>query len=63
MNPLPTEEQAAIDAADHDGEGWALSADTPPTLREALSSKGMIRLWQDRWQLTPHGFAHAARFK
>lgn len=60
---LPEGEQAQIDAAVHDGEGWALPEGTAEGLIETLSTKGLIRMWKGRWQLTPAGFGQSAMFR
>lgn len=63
MSEVSYDEQATIDAAIHDGDGWAISRDLPDERIEALASKGLIRLRNGRWQLTPAGFARSAMFR
>jgi hypothetical protein len=60
---LSIDEQIEIDRAEHDGEGWALPPHTPGPLQERLATKGLIRLWKGRWQLTPLGYSKTSRFK
>lgn len=60
---LSTDEQAAVDQASHDGEGWALVPGASAAILETLATKGLIRLARDRWQLTPAGFARSAMFR
>ena len=55
-------DQAAIDGASHDGEGWAVRPDLPAGVRDRLSGNGLIRYWKGRWQLTPEGFARTKKF-
>ncbi|WP_426255825.1 hypothetical protein [Sphingomonas sp. DC2300-3] len=63
MSDLPPALQAVIDAAHHDGEGWALPADAPLGAVDQLAADGLARHWHDRWQLTPQGFAASAMFR
>lgn len=63
MTDLTAAEQAEIDEAWHDGEGWALQSGMPAPVRQSLEAKGLARYWKDRWQLTPAGFARNPRFK
>jgi len=57
------DEQAEIDAATHDGEGWALQGGIPEDVRARLEEKGLIRFWMGRWQLTPVGFSYSRMFE
>jgi hypothetical protein len=63
MSHVTAPEQAEIDEAWHDGEGWALQSGMPAPIRNSLEAKGLIRYWKDRWQLTPAGFARSPGFK
>ncbi|WP_426254482.1 hypothetical protein [Sphingomonas sp. DC2300-3] len=63
MSDLPPALQSIIDAAQHDGEGWALPADAPQAAVEQLAADGLARHWHGRWQLTPQGFAASAMFR
>jgi hypothetical protein len=63
VSELTPEEQIEIDAALHDGEGWALPNDMPEALAERLEAKGMIRMHEGRWQLTPAGFSRSLMFR
>lgn len=56
-------QQAIVDAAVHDGEGWALPADVPGDVIDQLAGDGLARHWRGRWQLTPLGFGKSARFR
>ena len=55
-------DQAEIDGASHDGEGWAVRSDMSAVVRDRLSGNGLIRHWKGRWQLTPEGFARSSMF-
>ncbi len=61
MNDITDAEQAIIDAAEHDGQGWAIPEGTSGRLLDGLATKDLIRL-RGRWELTQRGFARAARF-
>ncbi len=63
MIALSIDEQVEIDRAEHDGDGWALPQHTPEPTRERLATKGLIRLLNGRWQLTPLGYSKTSRFK
>lgn len=52
-----------IDAAHHDGEGWALPAEAPQGAVDQLAADSLARHWHGRWQLTPQGFAASAMFR
>lgn len=60
---LPVEEQCAVDRAQRDNEGWVMPNDMTAEVRALLSKKGLIRYWQNRWQLTPLGFSHTPTFR
>lgn len=60
---LPAADQAIVDAAVHDGEGWALPAYAPQEIVDRLVADGLARHWLGRWQLTPQGFAASAMFR
>lgn len=59
---LPAIEQAIVDEAKHDGEGWAIAPGADPAVVEALAAKGLARRHAGRWQLTPAGFALTPTF-
>lgn len=61
MNHLSDAEQATIDAAAHDGDGWAIPESTNGSLLDGLATKDLIRL-RGRWELTPLGYSRTARF-
>jgi hypothetical protein len=61
MNDLTDAEQATIDAAEHDGEGWAIPESTNGSLLDGLAIKDLIRL-RGRWELTPLGYSRTTRF-
>jgi hypothetical protein len=42
MNDLTMAEQATIDAAEHDGEGWAIPESTNGSLLDGLATKDLI---------------------
>lgn len=63
MTALPSDLQTIVDAAHHDGEGWALPADAPQGAVDQLAADGLARHWHGRWQLTPQGFAASAMFR
>lgn len=60
---VPSAALAIVDAARHDGEGWALPADAPQHLIDQLATDGLARDCEGRWQLTPQGFAVSAMFR
>jgi hypothetical protein len=59
---LPQDEQDVVDRAERDSEGWVLPIDVPAEIRSSLAGKGLVRYWQNRWQLTPLGFSHTPTF-
>ena len=61
IGDLPPDEQAIIDEAVYDCIGWVVDRNLPEERIEALSAKGVIRLWRGRWQLTPLGYGRTAR--
>jgi len=63
MVSLASDEQAEIDEAWHDGEGWAISVGIPTCVRQRLEQKGLIRHRKDRWQLTISGFTYSRMFR
>lgn len=63
MSSLAADAQAIVDAAVHDGEGWALPAYAPQEIIDRLAADGLARHWHGRWQLTPQGFAASAMFR
>lgn len=60
MSNLTSAEQAAIDAAEHDGQGWAIPEGTEGSVLDGLATKSLIRL-RGRWELTPLGYSRSAR--
>jgi hypothetical protein len=63
MINLDDREKLEIARAEHDGAGWAMSLSMPDGVRESLKLKGLIRFRENRWQLTPLGFAQTGRFQ
>lgn len=63
MINLTFDEQTEIDEAWKDADGWALSVGTPENLRKRLEDKGLIRFWNERWQLLPVGFSYTRMFE
>jgi hypothetical protein len=61
MSDLTDAQQATIDAAEHDGKGWAIPESTSGPVLDALLTAGLIRL-RGRWELTPLGFTRTAGF-
>lgn len=59
---LPPDEQAIVDEAKHDGEGWALAPGADRAAVNALAEKGFVRHHAGRWQLTPAGLALTSTF-
>lgn len=55
--PVTLEEQTEIDSVRFDGRGWSLRSEMPEDVRDCLKTKGMIRFQDNRWRLTPAGFA------
>lgn len=56
-------EQGPIDRSEHYGNGWVLPIDMTAETRAYLAWKGLVRYWQNRWQLTPLGFSHTLAFR
>ncbi|WP_267396181.1 MULTISPECIES: hypothetical protein [unclassified Sphingomonas] len=60
MSNLTAAEQATIDAAKHDGQGWAIPEDTEGGVLDGLATKSLIQL-RGRWELTPLGYSRTSR--
>lgn len=61
MTELTSAEQATVDAAEHDGKGWAMPESTGVQIIDALLAAGLIRL-RGRCELAPLGFSRRAQF-
>ncbi|WP_267395654.1 MULTISPECIES: hypothetical protein [unclassified Sphingomonas] len=62
MSALPEKEQAVIDTAKKEGDGWPLPEATDQEIIKALFDKGLVR-YNERWELTPLGFSQLSWFR